>query len=55
MELKPLTIEAILHRLRDQAAKRMTTVILQARIAVTPQEFTLLDIQAGQPLETIQF
>jgi len=36
MELKPLTIEAIFHRLSDQAAKRMTTVILQARIAVTP-------------------
>jgi hypothetical protein len=55
MELQPPTIEAIIHRLREQATKRMTTVILEARIAVTPQEFTLLDVQAVRPLETIHF
>ncbi len=55
MELQPLTLEGVIKQIHEQAAKRLTPVILEARIAVTPIELTLLDLQATRPLEIIRF
>ena len=55
MEIQPLTIEAIFNHLRERAAKSATSVIVDARIAITPQETRLLDLQLGRTLETIYY
>jgi hypothetical protein len=55
MEPQPPAIEAILNRLREHAAQRHALLIVEARIAITPREFRLLDIQPVRPLEIIHF
>lgn len=55
MEIQPLTLEAIFNLLRARAAKSATPVIVDARIAISPQETRLLDLQPGHTLEIIYY
>jgi hypothetical protein len=55
MEIQRLTIEAVFNLLRERAAKSKAPVIVDARIAISPQETRLLDMKASGPLEVIRF
>ena len=53
--MQPFTFEIILDALRKQAATNQTPLILDARIAITPQDAQLLEVQPVRPLEIIRF
>ena len=55
MEVQPFTFEIILDALRKQAATNQTPLILDARIAITPQDAQLLEVQPARPLEIIHY
>jgi hypothetical protein len=55
MEIQSLTLEAILDWTRKHAPERQLPFIVQARIAVSPQESYLLNVQPEQPIETISY
>ena len=55
MEIIPITLDAILQSLKKRASGKQSPVIVQARIAITPDAELLLDVCADQPLETISF
>jgi hypothetical protein len=53
MEIQPLTIETIFKVLQERTGK--TPVIVDARIALSPQEARLLDFKPSAMLEVIQY
>lgn len=55
MEIIPITFDAILRSLKKQATRRKTPVIVQARIAITPQDELLLDVRPIPILATIRY
>ena len=55
MEIQPLTLETIFNLLRERAAQSQIPLIVDARIAVSPQEARLLAIRPERPLETIRY
>jgi hypothetical protein len=55
MEVQPITWEAIMESLRERAARSQVPLIVEARIAVSPQEARLLDLQLVRPLDTIPY
>jgi len=55
MEVQPITIQAILQWLQNQAAQKRTEVIIQTRIALNSHEAPLLDARQERPMETIRF
>ena len=55
MENQPLTIETIFTLLRERAARSQTPLIVDARIAISPQEARLLDLKPGATLEVIHY
>jgi len=55
MEIQTLTLETLFNLLRERAAKSATPVIVDARIAVSPQEARLLDLQPSRMLEVIYY
>ena len=55
MEIQPLTWQTILELLRQRVADKQTSEIIEARIAITPDQAQLLEIRPTTPLETIRF
>jgi hypothetical protein len=55
MEIIPITLETILRSLRKRASRKRTPVIIEARIAITPQEELLLDVRPTRPLKVIRY
>ena len=55
MEVQPITIQAILQWLQQQAAQSRTEVVIQTRIALNSHEARLLDVRQERPLETIRY
>ena len=55
MEVQPVTIQALLEWLQNQAAQKRTEVIVQTRIAFNSQEARLLDAHQERPLDTIRY
>jgi len=55
MESKLLSWQSIMEFLRQRVTKEQTSVIVEARIAITPKDTKLLEIRPSQNLETIQF
>jgi hypothetical protein len=55
MEVQPITIQAILQWLQNQAAKKQTEVIIQTRIAINSQEARILDVRQEPQLATIRY
>ena len=55
MEIQPLTIETLFKLIRERAAKIQTPVIVDARIAISPQETRLLDLRPDRMLEVIHY
>ena len=55
MEVEPVTFDSILDWLRKHAAKGQTSLIVEARIAISPQDVRLLDFQPATRLETISY
>ena len=53
--MQPFTFEIILDALRKKAATTQLPLILDARIAIMPQDAQLLEVQPGRPLEIIRF
>ena len=55
MEVQPITFEVIVDALRKQAATNRTPLILDALIAITPQDAQLLEVQPTRPLDIIRY
>lgn len=55
MEVQPFTFEIILDALKKHAATDQTPLILDARIAITPQDAQLLEVEPARPLEIIRY
>jgi hypothetical protein len=55
MEVQPITIQAILQWLQNQAAQQRTEVIIQTRIAINSQEARILDARQEPQLATIRY
>ncbi len=55
MEVQPFTFEVILYALRKQAATDQTPLIVEAHIAVSPQEARLLELKPARPLKIIRY
>jgi len=55
MERKSFTFEKLLEWLRQEAASQKSTLLVEARIAVSPLEAKLLEMQPGENLEIIAY
>jgi len=55
MEVQPSTFEVILDALRKQAATNQTPLIVEAHIAISPQEARLLELKPARPLKIIRY
>jgi hypothetical protein len=55
MENTPLALESVVARLQEQALEFKESVIVQARIAISPTETRLLAIQPEGLLEIIHY
>ena len=55
MKAQLLNLAVILELLRERAAAKRSALIVEARIAVSPQGAQLLDIQPHELLETISY
>lgn len=55
MEIIPTTFETILQSLKERATRSKTPVIVEARIALTPQDELLLDVRPIPTLEIIRY
>ena len=53
MEIQPLSIEHILRWLQQHAADRKASLV--ARIAISPEQMQLLDMQPENPLAVIHY
>jgi hypothetical protein len=53
--IQPASINTILKNLGEYAAQMRTPVIVDARIAVTPQDAKVLDLRLALPLQTIRY
>jgi hypothetical protein len=55
MEPKTFTLEKLLEWLRQEAASQRSTLIVEARIAISAQEARVLDMQPTRPLDVIAY
>ena len=55
MEVQPYTFEVILDAFGKQALTHQKPIIPNARIAVTPQNVQLLEVQPTWPMEIIRY
>ena len=55
MEVQALTLNTILELLRERAAERQNSILVEARIVVSPEGARLLDVQPEVPVETINY
>jgi hypothetical protein len=53
--IQPTSLNTILKNLGEYAAQMRTPVIVDARIAVTPQDAKVLDLRPALPLQTIRY
>jgi hypothetical protein len=55
MEVQALTLNAILELLRERAAERQNSILIQARIVVSPDGAQLLDVHQEGDITTISY
>jgi len=55
MEVQALTLNTILELFRQRAAERQNSIVVEARIVVSPDGARLLDVQPEGLVETINY
>lgn len=55
MEIHPITIEAIVDELRQRVRRSTEPVLVDARLAITPEEARLVSVRPVVSLETIRY
>jgi hypothetical protein len=55
MEIQTLTWEDIIRSIQERSAESQAPLILEARIAISPHEMRLLEVQLDCSLEIIRY